>query len=440
MNEQLKPLLKAEEDIANQITDWNQKKDKQISNLISPKEKVQIESLKLKLKEISDKSLEVNQSTENNNILNKINEYYIQKLKEIDIQLEKKEQTYKEVYSNYKETPHIDTSELILLQKMAREFEEKRKNHIKIMQGIEIQLENARNSYNLAKEAKFTFNKLHAIPSVDCKAFNTGSHTLNKCIDNSNKSQGLDKLKRKECLPLQQKAAKIYVNELKEKPMESLVFLEKYSPAEPVKARYGSSIRNNKAPIDKVKCKAENKENVTSKYKKYITKQTATKEILNKFNDSEITQQEHSKIDDSFPEPNVTISFVTGSKEPTRTLEQLIKGHNFYKKSTLKLSNKLPTFDPLNAKLCPPSYCGYILKHVKLSKGYDTIMIGDTSIPVKNIKRVNMPAEEKEIDLKNYYPFSIELGKDMKIELIATNYNDIKIWAKGIDLLIPTKE
>jgi len=165
----------------------------------------------------------------------------------------------------------------------------------------------------------------------------------------------------------------------------------------------------------------------------------------------------------------------------------MIKGNNFYKKFSTKFSAKLPSFDPIKAKICPPTHCGYSLRQFNLSKDYTNIIISNPNIsenegiiiPIKSIVKPIVPQQTLEIikaqkyakenmvskiasiltNQKNangeslcgvekikefeeckYFPFMLELAEKGKLELIATEYKDLKVWVIGIGLLTKNKK
>ena len=137
---------------------------------------------------------------------------------------------------------------------------------------------------------------------------------------------------------------------------------------------------------------------------------------------------------------------------------RLLKGNGFYVKR--KNIVGLPVFDPLKTEICPPTHCGYKWKHLKLSNDYTEISIGKTILPVKNIIRPIIPQKTAEIiriqkgtliikkwsteeekekirtySTCTYYPFTFEVEEE-RLELIATNHEELKLWVIGINLLI----
>eukprot|EP00826_Nyctotherus_ovalis_P040948 TRINITY_DN4076_c0_g1_i12.p1 TRINITY_DN4076_c0_g1~~TRINITY_DN4076_c0_g1_i12.p1 ORF type:complete len:307 (-),score=60.49 TRINITY_DN4076_c0_g1_i12:55-858(-) len=191
--------------------------------------------------------------------LNVIESDCVQKLQKLNAELEAEERRHKRLYASSKDIPDRNLNELMLLQSAAKEVEENIKTHVKAMQEIGVKLEDAEKSYSLAKEAKVASSKLHAIPFED-RLFDPKAP--------STKSQVYEK----EYLPLQQKAGiKIYANELS-KIKKTTIQKTTTNPAV-AKARSGSTNQNYKSTNPKAKVKIENKENITGKYKKFITKQ-----------------------------------------------------------------------------------------------------------------------------------------------------------------------
>ncbi len=163
-------------------------------------------------------------------------------------------------------------------------------------------------------------------------------------------------------------------------------------------------------------------------------------------------------------------------------LRPLVKGHDFYKKFCTKYTSKSPAFDPLKAKINPPANCGYGLRHFRLSEDFCSIVItatqslgSDFRIPVECVVRPVVPqrtidiikaqkatrttkAGDKEgmvakiasamLDREGkrgscaaaeedcgYYPFSFELTEKGRLDLIATDYQSLKLWVVGVSAL-----
>lgn len=493
MKRQLTPLQTAEEDVLRQINNWNEKKSKQIDSLVNSHAKAQMEELNEKsdqvAREIENTITNINQGKDE---LKEISDNYELKEKEIELQSNTKQQQYEVVCHSYDESNCKHQKDLVILNEQLKDLDnyvEKCKTNI---QAIRTQLENAKKSYNSAKEAELISNKLQNTKikesielSTDksiCKDFDVYEIELPNIV----------------CLPLQQNSianTQLYKQENEITLNPNSIKLSSNIPdtmgsAVSPRTRCSSTRRSRKVSISnnaaaKVQDKVDNKENITNKYQKYLVTQkdaksrsksrhkvdhsgassksfSISKEEVNAWKNRRHCPSSNSQSKGSFDNcsssllvPDISQSntmslFGKQSKEIEKVVEQLVKGYDFYKKFAVKFSTKLPTFDPLKAKLCPPSNCGYGLKHFSVSSDHRSILIsGDISIPLQSIRSLTIPAETKEMILKQkegtkfkeciYYPFSMELERKAKLDLIATKYKELSTWIKGIEVLSKRK-
>lgn len=147
----------------------------------------------------------------------------------------------------------------------------------------------------------------------------------------------------------------------------------------------------------------------------------------------------------------------------------LIEGEELYRRLA---GQSAVSFDPLEAALRPPESCGYALRHLRLHKlltridsqqklkpGVDlniaTEQIVAPVIPQRTlvILQVQEKLHNEELQVEGtdegfrdkclnctYYPFTVVLTQNNRVELIARSYLVLKQWINGLNALVHCKK
>ena len=437
MKEQLLVLEQAEIKINKQIDDWNTKKSKQLNELLHCHSQMsQIENIRDRIEKINNNMREAtNHILNNKKELKEFEENNKYRAEQLLMQIEAAKQ-------EYSKANNTDKTRIIPLQTTLLKLKEQVLNYEKKIQVITNQLEDARKSYYFAKEAELNAIKLQQAKIVVPTEILT---------DQSNKY----KLKNEPTinLPLEEESAKDqYPIKVKLNPvLTSSKGLDSLGNIGSPRTRCSSTRRSCKTniAISGTAKDKENEENIRDRQQKYTEKDKRSRHKGRSSESFYLSKKETHTLLNKRPLPNdLRISFEKQSatsqyqanKAKQKIVEQLAKGIDLYKKFAVKYNNKLPIFNPSNAKLCPPVNCGYGLKHFSINTKHNAILIeGDIEIPIQSIKSIIIEPNVKNILLKSmkdvYLPFSIELERNRKIELIATKCDDLKLWIKGIELL-----
>lgn len=163
----------------------------------------------------------------------------------------------------------------------------------------------------------------------------------------------------------------------------------------------------------------------------------------------------------------------------------MLQGSFLYKKFTNAQSLKRAAFDPLMADVYPIEACGYGIRSIKLHPNLDRIEIKHTykpgvelTLPLDRVLRAMVPqitmdvlriqkkivgsAQQTEEDIPelfadkrgvnnmnngiekylscSYYPFSLLLDRNGKVEFVASSYSVFKEWINGINMLLRYKK
>eukprot|EP01022_Parablepharisma_sp_SALTPOND_P018617 TRINITY_DN3069_c0_g1_i1.p1 TRINITY_DN3069_c0_g1~~TRINITY_DN3069_c0_g1_i1.p1 ORF type:complete len:652 (-),score=76.31 TRINITY_DN3069_c0_g1_i1:5653-7608(-) len=586
MKRQLSALLEAEADVTGQIMEWNERKTRQVETMLNSHAKTQIEGIDHKLREIYGTMQDLNNEiSQYKTDMKNLEETHAKAVKEISENIYDKETEIENKTAEYEKTYKEWESEINILNSTATSLSKQMDDFMRKITSLELQLEDAKQSYKSAKDAELTAKKLQTVRNIGTELHHREKHNRSISLDLSgikaeeiicggqgitdseeNDDCGVEIGKEDDdeaeiefpevvCLPLQQSAASKVA---RPKQIENSITSTSLSLHQTSNATEHSQEnkfvhipeslqKSNDVPSTRhssVCLKLENKENKASKYQKYITnnickgtksgnktkvrttrvdsielpanpfrsvqdssknwanqlwcpKQSAKGELAknqaNEFSFSlcvpDISQSASNSVmqSASFLDPtdllkSESAGMSKNSAVLARLVEQLLKGHKFYKKFSTKYSAKLPAFDPLKAKICPPSHCGYGLRHLSLSYDFANIVIsgtgGDLVVPIRNVVKPIVPQQTIEIiraqkiakegiaskiaaalvkndagigriiessKLKEYekcehYPFSFELAEKGKLELIATDYRELKVWVVGIGLLTKNKK
>jgi len=452
-------LVKAEKEVDNQISEWDHKKSKQVETLVNSRAKLQLEVIDKELRAISE-SLEklLKELEENKAKLKLLDDKFSSEETVMIERIAKERNRLEELNAEYEQVcmgEEKETDELNKIYKMIKQSMTENENKIKELNN---KLENAKESYKAAKDAELISNKL--------SQYNTSR--IKRQLKESNKELALPNIMY---LPLQQSKVKSNQERVIESPT--------------TRTQCSSNVRNPQNTIDSLmrtasnKSKAKGSQRYTSSSSYQANTKTARVDAMEfpissqnkgeRWNDRWLLPEKEFTHEDS-KELDISCLFNSSSDRPSSIIQlrsQLLNGHDFYKKFSTKYSARLPIFDPLKAELCPPSHCGYGLRHLSLTADFANILIstkggesGDLAIPVRNVVKPLIPHKTAEIIRVQkaarripeqvminieyidcgYYPFAFELEGKGKLELIATNYKDLKLWVISIGILTKNKK
>jgi hypothetical protein len=453
LDRQLQALVQAEREVDDQISEWDQKKSRQVETLINSRAKLQLEEVDKELKAISEplKKL-LKELEENKTKLKQLDDEFSSEETVMIERIVKEKNRLEELNAEYEQICVGEEKETYELKKINDMLNKTITEHEDKIKELNTKLEDAKESYNAAKDAELNSSKLSQYNTSRIKKLSK-ELTLPSIIH----------------LPLQQSNCAIKAASNQERVE---------SPT--TRTQCSSNVRNPQNSIDSL-MKAANKGKVkgSQRYNHQVYTKTARVDALefpvssqNRgecWNDKWLLPEKELTHEDS-KELDISCLFNSSSDRPSSIVQlrnQLLNGHDFYKKFSTKYSARLPIFDPLKAELCPPSHCGYGLRHLSLTADLSNILIstkggesGDLAIPIRSVVKPLIPHKTAEIiraqkaargmpeqAMTNmeyidcaYYPFAFELEGKGKLELIATNYKDLKLWVISIGILTKNKK